>query len=164
MSVDQKLNKEFLYSPAGILATWFGAGLLPKAPGTWGSLAALPFAWVIQYYSGWVGLTIASVVVFAVGCWAASIFEAKSGVKDPGAVVIDEVAGQWMVLIPAGLDPLLYLVGFALFRLVDIFKPWPACWADKNVHGGLGIMLDDVLAAVYAVIAIYFLKIQLAGM
>lgn len=163
MNTDQKLNREFLFSPAGLLATWFGAGLLPKAPGTWGSLAALPFAWVIQYYSGWVGLTIASIVVFIVGCWAANVFEEKSGVKDPGAVVIDEVAGQWMVLIPAGLDPLLYLVGFILFRVVDIFKPWPACWADKNIHGGLGIMLDDVLAAVYAVIIVYFLQIQLAG-
>ena len=78
--------------------------------------------------------------------------------------MIDEVAGQWMVLIPAGLDPLLYLVGFIFFRVADIFKPWPACWADKNVHGGLGIMLDDVVAAIYGVIAIYFLQIQMAGM
>jgi phosphatidylglycerophosphatase A len=163
VAIDPKLNKDFLLSPAGILATWFWSGLLPKAPGTWGSLAALPFAWVIQYYAGWQGLLLASILVFGVGWWAASIFEAKSDVKDPGAVVIDEVAGQWMVLIPAGLDPLLYLIGFVLFRLVDIFKPWPACWADKNVHGGLGIMLDDVLAAIYAVVAIYFLKIQLAG-
>lgn len=164
MATSQKLNKEFLFSPAGILATWFGSGLLPKAPGTWGSLAALPFAWVIQYYTGWMGLAVASVLVFIIGCWAASVFEEKAGVKDPGAVVIDEVAGQWMVLIPAGLDPLLYLIGFGLFRLVDIFKPWPACWADKNVHGGVGIMLDDVLAAIYGLLAIYFLNIQLATM
>lgn len=160
----QTLNRDFILSPAGILATWFGAGLMPFAPGTWGSLAALPFAWCIQYYTGWVGLTVASVLIFLIGCWASNVFEAKAGVKDPGAVVIDEVAGQWMVLIPAGLDPLLYLIGFVLFRVADIFKPWPACWADKNVHGGIGIMLDDVLAAIYAMIAIYFLNIQLSGM
>lgn len=164
MATDQKLNRQFLFSPAGLLATWFGSGLLPKAPGTWGSLAALPFAWIIQYYSGAIGLSVATIIVFAIGWWAAHVFEEKAGVKDPGAVVIDEVAGQWMVLIPAGLDPLLYLIGFGLFRLVDIFKPWPACWFDQNVHGGLGIMLDDVVAAIYAVLAIYFLQIQLAGM
>jgi len=161
---NQKLNKKFLFSPAGVLATWFFSGLLPKAPGTWGSLAALPFAYVIQLYVGWQGLVVATVIVFLIGWWAAHIFEEKAGVKDPGAVVIDEVAGQWLVLIPAGLDPLLYAVGFVMFRIVDIFKPWPACWFDQNVHGGLGIMLDDVVAAIYGVIAIYLLQVQMAGM
>ncbi|WP_135077891.1 phosphatidylglycerophosphatase A [Terasakiella sp. SH-1] len=164
MSYNQKLNKEFLLSPAGVLATWFGSGLLPKAPGTWGSLAALPFAWGIQYYTGWIGLSIATVLVFLIGWWAAHAFEEKADVKDPGAVVIDEVAGQWLVLIPAGLDLKLYIIGFFLFRLVDIFKPWPACWFDRHVHGGLGIMLDDVVAALYGLIAIYFIQIQLSGM
>lgn len=163
MTPTTKLNKQFLLSPAGILATWFWSGLLPKAPGTWGSLAALPFAWVIQYYGGAAALAGATVLVFLIGWWAAHVFEREAGVKDPGAVVIDEVAGQWLVLIPAGLEPLLYLIGFGLFRLVDIFKPWPACWFDRNVHGGLGIMLDDVVAAVYGLIGIYFLQVQLAG-
>lgn len=160
----QNVSVQFLKSPAGFLATWFYSGMMPFAPGTWGSLAALPFAWGIQYYWGWVGLSVATVVVFIIGWWASHVFEKEAGVEDPGCVVIDEVAGQWLVLIPAGLDPLLYLIGFVLFRIVDIFKPWPACWFDKNVHGGLGIMLDDVVAAIYAVIAIYFLNIQLSGM
>ena len=159
-----QIDRKFLISPAGILATWFWSGLLPKAPGTWGSLAALPFAWGIQYFLGWTGLAVATVLVFLVGWWASHVFEREAGVKDPGAVVIDEVAGQWLVLIPAGLDPLLYFVGFVLFRVVDIFKPWPACWFDKNVHGGLGIMLDDVVAAVYGLLGIYFLHVQLSGM
>lgn len=162
-SSNANISKSFLRSPAGVLATWFWSGLMPFAPGTWGSLAALPFAYFIQYYGGWIVLLIASVVVFLVGWWASHVFEKEAGVEDPGAVVIDEVAGQWLVLLPAGLDPLLYLVGFVLFRLVDIFKPWPACWFDRNVHGGLGIMLDDVVAALYGLGAVYFLSIQLAG-
>lgn len=157
------ISKSFLRSPAGVLATWFWSGLMPFAPGTWGSLAALPFAYAIQYYGGWGALLIASIIVFLIGWWASHVFEKEAGVEDPGAVVIDEVAGQWLVLLPAGLDPLLYLVGFVLFRLVDIFKPWPACWFDRNVHGGLGIMLDDVVAALYGLGVVYFLSIQLAG-
>ncbi|WP_417789029.1 phosphatidylglycerophosphatase A [Terasakiella pusilla] len=162
-SKNANISKSFLRSPAGVLATWFWSGLMPFAPGTWGSLAALPFAYFIQYYGGWIALLIASIVVFLIGWWASHIFEKEAGVEDPGAVVIDEVAGQWLVLVPAGLDPLLYLVGFVLFRLVDIFKPWPACWFDRNVHGGLGIMLDDVVAALYGLGVVYFLSIQLAG-
>lgn len=158
--MSNKLEPRFIFSPPGMLATWFGSGLMPFAPGTWGSLAALPFAYLIQYYVGWVGLAVATVTVFAIGCWASSIFEREAGTDDPGAVVIDEVAGQWLVLLPAGLDPVLYLIGFILFRIVDIFKPWPACWFDKNIHGGLGIMLDDVVAAIYGLVAIYFLQMQ----
>ncbi len=164
MSDNLKLSRAFILSPAGLLATWFGAGLLPKAPGTWGSLAALPCAWGIMYYTGWTGLAVASVLVFLIGWWSAHMFEKKAGVKDPGAVVIDEVAGQWLVLLPAGLDWRLYIIGFILFRIVDIFKPWPACWFDRNVHGGLGIMLDDVVAALYGLGALYFLRVQWMGM
>lgn len=73
-----------------------------------------------------------------------------SNSHDPGPVVIDEVAGQWLTLALVPPDWLYYVLGFALFRLADIFKPWPASWADKKVDGGLGVMLDDVLAAVYS--------------
>ena len=75
-----------------------------------------------------------------------------SGIQDPGAIVIDEVAAQWLVLLPAPLDPLSYAAAFVLFRIFDIWKPWPVGWADRRVHGGLGIMLDDLLAAAYAVL------------
>ena len=72
--------------------------------------------------------------------------------RDPGAIVIDEVAAQWLVLLPAPLDPLSYAAAFVLFRIFDIWKPWPVRWADRRLSGGLGIMLDDLLAAVYAVL------------
>lgn len=139
-----------LRTPAGILATWFGAGLLPIAPGTWGSAAALPFAWLILWYGGWISLAVASAVVFAMGWWAASALERRLGTHDSGLIVVDEVAGQWLSLLPCPLDPIMFAVGFVLFRLVDIVKPWPAGWADRRVDGGLGVMLDDVLAAQYA--------------
>lgn len=141
-----------LESPAGVIATWFGAGLLPRAPGTWGSLAALPFAWLISYAGGWIALMVATILIFGLGVWAAGKAARETGIADPGSIVIDEVAGQWMTLIPIGTDPLAYLIGFVLFRAADIFKPWPASWADRTIKGGLGVMLDDVLAAGYALI------------
>jgi phosphatidylglycerophosphatase A len=137
-----------------VLGTWFCAGLLPVMPGTWGSLAALPCAWAIRSLWGVAGLAIAAVIVFAVGCWAAGTMAKASGVKDPGDIVIDEVAAQWLVLLPASLDPLSYAAAFLLFRIFDIWKPWPVGWADRRVHGGLGIMLDDLLAAAYALLVL----------
>jgi phosphatidylglycerophosphatase A len=135
-----------------VLGTWFGAGLLPVMPGSWGSLAALPCAWVIRSLWGAAGLAISAVIIFATGCWVAGMIARTSGATDPGAIVIDEVAAQWLVLLPAPLDPLSYAAAFLLFRLFDIWKPWPVGWADRRVHGGFGIMLDDLLAAVYAVL------------
>ena len=136
--------------PAMLLATWFGSGLLPGAPGTWGSLAALPFAWLIAMEFGPGGLLAAALVAFVVGCWAADAVAKAGRANDPGFVVIDEVAAQWLVLAAAPTHLLAYAAGFVLFRIADIVKPWPASWADRRVHGGLGIMLDDVFAAVYA--------------
>ncbi len=136
--------------PAAWLATWFGSGLLPWAPGTWGSVAALPFAWAIYASTGPVGLAVATVIVFAVGTWAADVYARHDEDGDPGPVVIDEVAGQWMVLVVVEPGLIVYAIGFALFRFADIVKPWPASWADRSLKGGLGIMLDDIFAAVYA--------------
>jgi phosphatidylglycerophosphatase A len=140
-----------LWHPAALLATWFGAGLAPFAPGTCGSLAALPFAWAIRSHLGTAGMAVATVIVFVIGWRVAATVAKASAIEDPGAIVIDEVAGQWLVLVPAPLDPPTYALAFALFRILDIWKPWPARWADRHVKGGLGIMLDDLLAAVYAV-------------
>jgi phosphatidylglycerophosphatase A len=134
-----------------LLATWFGVGLIPAAPGTWGSLAALPFAWAIVNLWGALGLAIAVSLIFTTGCWAAGAVAREGGIADPGAVVVDEVAGQWLVLLAAPFDPAAWALAFLLFRLFDIWKPWPVRWADRRVKGGFGIMLDDVLAAVYAV-------------
>lgn len=145
------------FHPAPLLATWFCVGLLPKAPGTWGSLAALPFAWLIASTGNPWLLPLAALLVFLAGTWAAERLERASGDKDPGHVVIDEVAGQWMTLAVVPLDPLLYGIGFVLFRVMDITKPWPANWLDRNVSGGLGVMLDDIAAGAYASIALYLI-------
>ncbi len=138
------------WHPAALLATWFGTGLLPWAPGTWGSLAALPFAWIIHSVSGPVGLAAAAGLVFIAGLWASALFARHAGEEDPGAVVIDEVAGQWLVLVVVVPDIYLYAAGFLLFRAADIVKPWPVSWAERALKGGAAIMVDDVLAAVYA--------------
>lgn len=137
------------WHPAFLAATWFGCGLLPKAPGTWGSAAALPFAWALYRLGGSWALLAASGLCFLIGWWASAIYVRRTGAADPSEVVIDEVAGQWLVLAAAPADPLLYAVGFLLFRVLDIWKPWPASWADRHVKGGLGVMLDDMLAAAY---------------
>lgn len=148
-----------LSDPATVLATWFGAGLLPKAPGTWGSLAALPFAWIIAGAGGWPALAAATLLVFFVGWWAADRVATVIGLDDPGCIVIDEVAGQWLVLLATPPDLWRYLIGFALFRVFDITKPGPAGWADRHVKGGLGIMLDDVLAGIYGLIVMTLLAL-----
>lgn len=146
-----------------LLGTWFGAGLLPRAPGTWGSIAALPFAWLIVRYAGWPWLAAATVAVFLAGWWAAARVVAETGIADPQQVVIDEVAGQWLVLLPAPPDWRWYLAGLALFRAADIWKPWPAGWADREVPGGLGVMIDDVFAALYGVVVLLVARHLLEG-
>jgi phosphatidylglycerophosphatase A len=148
--------------PAVLLASWFGTGLLPLAPGTWGSLAALPCAWAIRAVWGPGGLAAAAAIAFIAGCWAAARLAKASAVADPGLIVIDEVAGQWVTLLPAPLNPLAYALAFVLFRIFDIWKPWPVRWADRHVHGGLGIMLDDLLAAIYAALTLLVL-LAIAG-
>jgi phosphatidylglycerophosphatase A len=145
--------------PAALLATWFGIGLVPVMPGSLASLAALPCAWAIDSLGGMRGLAIAIGIVTTIGCWAAAKAAASSAVKDPGWIVIDEVAGQWLALLPAPLDPLFYALGFLLFRLFDTWKPWPVGWADRHIQGGLGVMLDDLLAAVYAALALSVLRL-----
>ena len=145
------------FDPVALIATFGGAGLLPRAPGTWGSLAALLPAWLIASSLGPIALLAGAVVIAVVGAWAADRFATASGFSDPSPVVIDEVVGQWLVLCIAPLDPLWYFAGFALFRVADILKPWPANLADRAVKGGWGIVLDDVIAALYAAAILYAL-------
>lgn len=147
-----------LWRPACLAATWFGCGLMPYTPATFGSAAALPFAWFIQLYAGPAGLVIAAVAAFVVGLWASAVFIRHSGIEDPGSVVIDEVAGQWLTLAVVPLNPLFYLVGFLLFRIADILKPWPASWADRKLIGCWGVMLDDIFAAIYAGVVLLLLE------
>jgi phosphatidylglycerophosphatase A len=137
-------------SGARLIASWFGAGFLPWAPGSWGSLAALPLAWAIVFYgSGW-WLFAAAILVFVIGWFAATRATRAGGDSDPGWVVIDEVVGQWLTLFAFPVSLGGYAIGFLLFRLFDIWKPWPIRQVERRCGGGFGIMIDDVLAAVYA--------------
>lgn len=142
-----------LSHPAAWLATWFGCGLLPAAPGSWGSLAALPLAWLLLWLGGAWALLAGAGIVFLVGWWASEVYAKALGGKDPREVVVDEVAGQFIALLPAALAPLPFAVGFLLFRLFDIVKPWPIRRLE-NLPGGLGIMADDLLAGIYAALVL----------
>ncbi|MSO70747.1 MAG: phosphatidylglycerophosphatase A [Alphaproteobacteria bacterium] len=136
---------------ARLLATWFGAGYLPIAPGTWGSLGALPLAAALAWAAGGWGLVSGAVVIFALGLWATARFLLPGGIKDPSEIVIDEVAGQLLALAPVAHDPLWWPIAFILFRLADIVKPWPANVSER-LPGALGVMADDAVAALYVVL------------
>lgn len=148
-------HRPAFWHPAHLLATWFGAGLFPMAPGTAGSLAALPFAYLISHYLGIAGLGVAIAIVFTIGIWAAHHYSKRTASHDAGPIVIDEVAGQWLALLLVPADIVLYAIGFALFRLADIVKPWPIGWADRKVKGGFGVMFDDLLAGGLAAIILW---------
>ncbi len=140
-------------SPARLIYTGLGLGLIPKAPGTFGTLLGLPLWWFCRDLTAY-NYSIALLFVFTLGTWAAQKAERDLGRHDAGEVVIDEVLGYLvtMFLVPA--FPYNYLWGFVFFRLFDIVKPWPVSWADNKVPGALGVMLDDVLAGLYAALAI----------
>lgn len=135
-------------------------GLSPKAPGTMGSLAAIMLApFIFMPFSLPVRLGILA-VIFVLGGFAASRAEQILGKEDPGCVVIDEVLGQWIALLPfASLLWWEFAIAFALFRLFDIAKPWPVKASEDWLPGGFGIMIDDVFAGVYAMFILYILKI-----
>jgi len=134
---------------ARMLATWFGAGDLPGAPGTWGSLAALPFAVIAVMIGGQFLLMVLILIGFVVGVWASGRLASFHRLRDPQRVVIDEVIGQWLAILPVAFDWRFYVVAFVLFRFADITKPWPLKDLEK-LHGGVGIMADDIGASVYA--------------
>ncbi|MEI6730662.1 MAG: phosphatidylglycerophosphatase A [Pseudomonadota bacterium] len=137
---------------AKFIGTWFYVGLAPKAAGTFGSIAALPFAWAIQAYLGNVALFVASIIAFIGGVVACNIYLPFTSSQDPREMVIDAVAGQWFLLAFMPLTLKSYLVGLLLFRFFDILKPYPISWADKNIHGGFGVMFDDIMAAIYPLV------------
>jgi phosphatidylglycerophosphatase A len=141
-------------SPYAWLATWFGAGLINPAPGTWGSLVAIPFGLIIYKVTGLTGLLLATILVTFIGYWAAKRFQEETGVHDCKAVVIDEVAGQWLVLLPAlfwaDIELMWIAIAFVLFRIFDIVKPWPASYFDKKVDNAFGVMADDIVAGIFA--------------
>jgi phosphatidylglycerophosphatase A len=129
------------------LATAGGIGLAPGAPGTWGSaVAALAYLWLGGH--GWAVQGLAVIAVTLAGARAAGRAEAAWGGKDPGAVVVDEVAGQWLTLVLLPPTWPVVLAGFALFRLLDITKPPPCRWLERHLPGGWGVMADDLAAGV----------------
>ena len=142
------------WHPAALIATAGGSGLLPRAPGTWGSLVAIPIGYAISHYAGVLGLVVAIFGAFSVGWWATSIYLGHGDDTDPGPVVIDEVVGQWITIVAVPPTAVYYVFAFLLFRFFDIFKPWPICWIDRRVPGALGVILDDVLAGIFAAVVL----------
>jgi phosphatidylglycerophosphatase A len=136
-------------STARVIATLGGAGYARYAPGTVASILALPFAWLIAWSAGRFFLLLAGIVALAVGAWASELYAAQTKTFDPGECVIDELAGQWIACAFAPVSFTGFALAFVLFRLFDIWKPWPVRQAE-HLHGGLGIMLDDVVAALLA--------------
>ena len=145
-------------NPIFLISTWFGVGFLPLAPGTWGSLAALPVAWLITNYLGQTFLLVFTILLFFLGLWTSEIYANHTNDMDPKSIVVDEVVGQIIVTTAIPLSVFWYLAAFILFRISDILKPWPVSWLDKKIKGGLGIMLDDVAAAGYAWIILFVLN------
>jgi phosphatidylglycerophosphatase A len=138
-----------LRQPVHFLAFGFGAGLMPRAPGTFGTLIAVPIvAFVMQF--GWHVHAAFAAVVCVVGIWICGESARRLGVHDHSGIVWDEIAGFTVTMLAAPAKWYWLLAGFVLFRFFDILKPWPIREADHRLHGGLGIMLDDVMAGVFA--------------
>ena len=151
-----------LRHPAHFLALGFGAGLAPFAPGTFGTLVAIPIAHGLRAVTGDLGFAIAIVLVFAAGVWASAVTSRHLGVADAGAIVVDEIAAFLLVLFFVGPDPWREALAFLLFRVFDVVKLPPAREIDRHWHGGLGVMLDDVVAAGYALV-VFALAVRMWG-
>ncbi len=142
---------------AWLLATWWGSGCASKAPGTIGSLCSLPL--ILLASCGGVSVFFSVIVVlFLLGWWATHIVLKTQNRQDPGFVVIDETIGQSVTFLLVAATPISWctvVCGFVLFRFFDIVKIWPASFFDKSVHNAFGVMMDDVVAGVYASVVLY---------
>ena len=148
--------KPVMTNPVHFLAFGFGAGLSPKAPGTMGTLVAVPLFLLLAYLPVYVYLALIT-AAFLVGIYLCGRTASDLGVHDHGGIVWDEFVGYWITMILVPVTWYWVLAGFVLFRVFDILKPFPIGWLDKKVGGGLGIMIDDVLAGVYALICLQVL-------
>lgn len=143
--------------PEHWLAYGFGAGLSPMAPGTMGTLVAIPIYLVLASLPGLVYM-VAVAALIAVGIWACGKVAAESGQDDPPAIVWDEVVGFLVAMAAAPVVSLAWIImGFLLFRLFDIYKPWPVSWAQERFRGGLGIVADDLIAGAMAWVVLTFM-------
>lgn len=149
--------KPDLRNPIHLLAFGFGSGLAPKAPGTFGTLAAIPLYLLMADLSLpiYLGLILAGSLL---GIWICSRASQDLGVHDHGGIVWDEIIGYLLTMAFAPPGWIWMLVGFLLFRFFDILKPWPIRWLDRHVSGGFGIMLDDLLAGVFAGLVMLLLE------
>jgi phosphatidylglycerophosphatase A len=147
-------RRRLLATPAGWIACGLGSGLAPVAQGTFGSLAAI-LPWLLLCRLPLPLYALALVLAFALGVWACDEAGRALAVDDHRSLVWDEFVGQWLALLPLLLVPTpwwMVVVGFALFRLFDVWKPWPIGWLDRHLKGGLGVMVDDVVAGAYAAV------------
>ena len=150
-------NLKFLFQhPAHFFALGFGSGLAPKAPGTFGTLVGLPLFWLISSYALNTQLIIIT-SLFMIGIYFCDKTGKALGVADHGAIVWDEIVAMMLVLAFTPLAAIWWLVAFLLFRLFDIWKPFPVCYADAHFKNGFGVMFDDLLAAIYAILCIRFI-------
>ena len=150
-------NSKLLVShPVHFFSLGFGSGLAPRAPGTFGTIVGLPLFWLISSYSLSVKLAIIA-ALFVLGIYCCDKTGKALGVADHGAIVWDEIVAMMLVLVFAPLTWLGWLVAFCLFRLFDIWKPFPISYFDAKLKNGFGVMFDDLLAAIYAIICVLVL-------
>lgn len=151
--------KWLLQNPIRFLGFGFGSGLAPKAPGTFGTLPALPLAWILLFLgSGKIGLIILSVVLFFIGIWICNVTECDLGVHDYGGIVWDEIVAMLLILAFVPQTVLWWLMAFLVFRFFDAVKPPPIKWFDQKVSGGFGVMLDDIIAAIMSIMVLLILR------
>jgi len=146
-------SAEILRNPVHLLAFGFGSGLSPKAPGTAGTAVAVGL-YLLLPAMHWLVYLAFLLVTFIIGIWLCDKTSQDLKVHDPGGIVWDEFVGYWITMFMAPAGWAWVVAGFVLFRILDIFKPWPIKWADSSLKGGLGIMLDDVLAGIMAALCL----------
>lgn len=153
--IQARARQVALTTPDGFLAFGFGAGLLTRAPGTMGTLAAVPIAWLLGWLE-WNGLFFIA-VTFLFGVWLCHRVTRQLGVEDYGGIVWDEMVAYWLVVAFLPFHWAWFLAAFVLFRAFDILKPWPISLVEEYFEGGWGIMLDDVAAAIYTLLVLQFI-------
>ena len=148
---------DLLHNPVHWVAFGFGSGLMPVAPGTFGTVVAMPLYWLLSDLALWWYLLVAA-SMFVVGIYLCGRTAKELGVEDHPGIVWDEIVGYLVTMIAAPSGWPWMMVGFVLFRLFDILKPWPIGFIDRRIKGGLGIMLDDILAGVFGFIIIQIIS------
>lgn len=143
-------------NPVHLLAFGLGTGASPYAPGTAGTLLGIPLVYGLSHGPLWWYL-VGMVLLIVLGIWVSDVTSKDIGVHDHGGIVIDEVAGYLVTMLAIPVSMTTLLIAFVVFRIFDILKPWPIGWLDKKVHGGLGIMLDDLLAGIYGLLVMWLL-------